>query len=71
IGVTQTALAGVMQFSGFPGRSADFDGNGLVGFSDFLLFVQAFESQIPQFDLDRNGQVGFSDFLIFADVFGK
>lgn len=75
VGVTQTALAGVMQFSGFPGRSADFDDNGRVAFSDFLLFVQAFQSQIQseiiQFDLDRDGQVAFSDFLIFAGVFGK
>jgi hypothetical protein len=74
VGITQTALAGVIQFSGFPSRTPDFDGNGVVGFSDFLLFVQAFESPIQsdvmQFDLDRNGVVGFSDFLIFAGVFG-
>ena len=55
----------------------DFDGDGAVGFTDFLLFSSnfglsegdaGFESR---YDLDGNGMVGFSDFLIFAQGFGK
>ena len=51
--------------------SADFDGDGTVGFSDFLLFAAAFGAANPDFDLDGNGAVGFSDFLIFAAAFGR
>jgi len=57
--------------------SADFDGDGQVGFSDFLLFAAAFGSQQGQpaydvkFDLDSSGDVGFPDFLTFAAAFGK
>lgn len=52
---------------------ADFNGDGQVGFPDFLLFVTAFgtENPDPRFDLDDDGKVGFSDFLVFAGVFGK
>ena len=55
----------------------DFDGDGAVGFTDFLLFSSnfglsegdaGFESR---YDLDGNGMVGFSDFLIFVEGFGK
>ncbi len=55
---------------------ADFDGNGQVGFSDFVLFARAFGTAPPdplfesRFDLDGNGQVDFSDFVLFAGVFG-
>ena len=57
--------------------SADFDGDGQVGISDFLLFVEVFgtqsgqESFDPKFDLDNNGIIDISDFLIFVDSFGK
>ncbi len=54
-----------------PGPSADFDGDGQVGFSDFFLFADAFGSQDSRFDLDGDGQVGFSDFFLFADAFGE
>lgn len=50
---------------------ADFDGNAIVGFSDFLLFSEAFGSSNPIFDLDRDTIVSFSDFLLFTSVFGK
>ncbi|MCZ6633235.1 MAG: FG-GAP-like repeat-containing protein, partial [bacterium] len=52
-------------------RQADFDDNGTVGFSDFLLFAGAFGSTSTLFDLDGDQTVGFSDFLIFASVFGR
>ena len=56
---------------------ADFDGDGTVGFSDFLQFAAQFglsqgdEEYDPRFDLDGNGAVGFGDFLIFAGAFGN
>jgi len=56
---------------------ADFDGDGIVGFPDFLQFAAQFGlSQRDagfdaRFDLDGNGAIGFSDFLIFAGAFGN
>ena len=55
----------------------DFDGDGTVGFGDFLLFAAAFgQSQgdagyDARYDLDEDGAVGFGDFLIFAGAFGN
>ena len=55
----------------------DFDGDGTVGFGDFLRFAQQFglsqgdEGYDARFDLDGNGAIGFSDFLVFAGAFGK
>ena len=57
--------------------SPDFDGDGTVGFSDFLAFASGFGTQQgdagyeARFDLDGDGAVGFSDFLIFAGAFGS
>ena len=50
---------------------ADFDGDGKVGFSDFLLFAEAYGSTNVRFDLNDDGQVDFEDFLLFAGDFGK
>ena len=67
----------VLRFSKQGGLTADFDGDGTVGFSDFLQFAGAFGSNRGdagydvRYDLDGNGSVGFSDFLIFAGAFGK
>ncbi|MXZ08835.1 MAG: hypothetical protein F4Y79_05255 [Gemmatimonadetes bacterium] len=55
----------------------DFDGDGMIGFTDFLLFTSKFglsEGDAgfdAKYDMDGNGMVGFSDFLIFAQGFGK
>ena len=51
----------------------DIDGDGVVGFSDFLAFAQAFgkPNPPPKADLNGDGRVDFSDFLIFAQHFGK
>ena len=55
----------------------DFDGNLVIGFSDFLLFAAHFGKTSsdpefdPRFDIDSDGIVGFSDFLAFASAFGK
>ena len=56
--------------------SPDFDGDGEVGFSDFLLFAGQFGARQgdamyeAKYDLDGDDEVGFSDFLIFSRSFG-
>jgi sugar lactone lactonase YvrE len=49
--------------------SADFDGDGEVGFADFLNFAQAFGTTNATYDLDGDGVVGFGDFIILAAQF--
>ena len=55
----------------------DFDGDGRVGFSDFLAFAGRFGSRQgdgryeARYDLDSDGAIGFSDFLTFSSSFGK
>lgn len=57
--------------------SPDFDGDGTVGFSDFVQFASRFGEQQgnagfdSRFDLNGDGEIGFSDFLIFARNFGN
>lgn len=54
----------------------DFDGNGDVGFSDFVDFAGSFgasasdDSFTASHDLDADGEVDFADFLVFASHFG-
>lgn len=56
---------------------ADFDGDGTVALSDFLLFASNFASQQEddsfdgRFDLDDDGSIALGDFLKFAAQFGK
>ena len=50
--------------------TADFDGDGETGFSDFFLFADAFGGTDPRFDLDGSGSVDFGDFFLLADHFG-
>ena len=67
----------VLRFSKQRGLKADFDGDGTVGFGDFLQFAQQFGLSPgdvgygARYDLDGNGTIGFGDFLIFANAFGK
>ncbi len=57
--------------------TSDFDGDGVVGIPDFLLFVDVFGAREGQanydvkYDLDGNGEIGVPDFLIFVDNFSK
>ncbi len=57
--------------------SPDFDGDGRVGFTDFVLFASRFGSTPgdgtyeAKYDLDVDNAIGFSDFVIFARDFGK
>ena len=78
--ISQVADVGVdAVVAGVPVASstADFDGNGTVGISDFLLFATQFglsqgdAGYDARFDLDGDGVIGISDFLIFVDAFGE
>ena len=78
--LTIVALIGLFsasQVSANTTPSADFDGDGIVGFSDFLAFVEKFGSRQGdgtyqvRYDLDGNGEIGIPDFLIFVDNFGQ
>ncbi len=67
----------IYQYITPPDPDPDFDGNGVVGFSDFVKFAAKFGlnrrdiGYEVRYDLDRNGTIGFSDFVIFAGAFGK
>ena len=60
----------------FVGSVADFDGDCVVDFSDFVAFASAFgrtagdDDFDSRFDLNGNGEIDFQDFLIFASEFG-
>ena len=68
------ALGVALQVTAPP--SPDFDGNGLVGFSDFVAFSDAYgsrpgdENYSAKYDLNGDGSIGFDDLLIFAERFG-
>ena len=55
----------------------DFDGDGTIGFGDFVLFAGAFGSSQgdkkydARYDLNDDGEIGFADFVAFAQDFGK
>ncbi|MCZ6633312.1 MAG: fibronectin type III domain-containing protein [bacterium] len=69
--VPESFIAGQLPFN--PG---DFDGDGEVGFPDFIVFASGFgttqgeEAYRPELDFDENGEIGFPDFIRFADLFG-
>ena len=58
-------------------QTLDFDGDGTIGFADFLLFAAQFgfsqgdAGYDARYDLDGDGTIGFGDFLIFANAFGQ
>ena len=55
----------------------DFNGDGQVDLSDFLLFASQFglsrgdEQYDANYDLDGDNTVGIGDFLLFVNAFGK
>jgi hypothetical protein len=57
-------------------QSGDLNGDGAVGFADFLIFASLFGARQgddrydARADLDGDGAIGFGDFLIFAGAFG-
>ena len=51
----------------------DADGDGTVGFLDFLALARNFginNATIAEGDFDGNGSVNFLDFLVIANNFG-
>ena len=63
--------------SGPASLTPDFDGDGMVGFADFVQFAGVFGSSRgdgtyqTKYDLDSDGAIGFSDFVILVNDFGK
>ena len=63
--------------TGSQALTPDFDGDGTVGFTDFIAFAGVFGAASgssnfdPRFDLDATGDIGFGDFLLFAQAFGS
>ena len=61
----------------FADLTPDFNGDGRVNLSDFLLFASQFglsrgdEQYDTKYDLDGDGTIEFGDFLIFGRSFGK
>jgi len=57
--------------------SLDFDNDGRIGFTDFILFANQFgthqgdASYDAKFDLDNSNDIGFGDFIIFSQKFGQ
>ena len=55
----------------------DFDGDGTVGFSDFLAFAGQFGAQDSdgryqaKYDLNSDGAIDFDDFLLFVNSYGQ
>ncbi len=76
-GYNGSALTAEISVTADHEATPDFDGDGTVGFRDFLLFASVFGTSrgdteySARFDLDGDDAVGFSDFLIFAGSFGK
>jgi subtilisin family serine protease len=67
----------VLQFATQISGPGDFDGDGRVQFSDFILFAgrygmsrddAGFEAK---FDMDGSGRIGFEDFILFAGAYGS
>jgi len=52
-------------------KTADFSGDGMVGFDDYFRFTKLFGGGSGPGDLDGDGIVGFLDYSIFAGAFGK
>ena len=54
--------------------NADLDGDGTVGFTDFLILSDNYgktDADHAAGDIDCDGVVGFSDFLILSDNYGQ
>ena len=70
-------FAGIAFIYSQTAADADFDGDGKVGFSDFVAFAGKFGTSRgdgryeTKYDLDGDGQVGFGDFVAFAGFFVK
>lgn len=52
-----------------PPCRVDLSGDGLADFSDYLLFLNAYESQNPAADFSGDGLIDFVDFLVFLNEY--
>ena len=74
---SRLASEGVIVFGDAPapGIAGDLDGDGTVGFPDFLLLSDSFGSAVDPpgsgADIDGDGTVGFPDFLVLSNNFGQ
>ncbi len=65
-----------IEFNATTAPTPDFDGDGTVGFSDFLAFAGQYGSSRGdsryqvRYDLNGDGAIDFSDFLSFAGSYG-
>jgi len=56
--------------------ASDFNGDGIVGFADFLIFLRSYNTEPddtahdPRTDLDGDGATTFRDFLSFQSAYG-
>lgn len=62
-------LAAPVQVRAQTAADCDFDGNGVVEFADYLMFVRAYGTGKTGCDLDKNGMVDDADFLTFVKLF--
>lgn len=57
------------------GKNPDFDGNGIVGISDYFMFADSYGAEVTdannRFDLNSDNNINMDDFFLFADEFGK
>ena len=53
------------------GCRADFNGDGVVDFFDYLDFVDAFSSGSPEANFNNDEAVDFFDYLDFVDAFSE
>jgi len=49
--------------------TGDMDRDGLVDFSDYLNFINAYEAQEPAADINGDGLIDFTDYLAFLDSY--
>ena len=65
-----------IEFNATTARTPDFDGDGVVNFSDFMVFAGQYGSRRgdgryqARYDLNRDGAIDFPDFLSFAGSYG-
>lgn len=67
------AATGILSNPDSPDLPADIDGDGIVGFSDFLILSENFGQDVEPGtlgDIDGNGTVEFADFLVLSETFG-
>ncbi len=57
--------------------NGDFDGDGIVGFTDFISFAMAYSTvkgdptYSASYDMNQDDKIDFTDFVMFAQVYGK